>query len=1506
MKDKNKIRLKKLSIQVAAILVINVLVILSFFQLSSVQTYLGRMLTKSISKKIGYEITIEKVDIEWLDKAVLEHVKVKDLAKKEMISIDQVFINYRFSSLIGDRANIIDQIVLHKPNVQLSLSDSTPLNITSFITALKKRYAPKRKNKAKPFIISDIKIEQGTFTYNHQNRKSLENRFDYNHFGLDSINLQASKLYVVADTFGLNIQSLTAFETSTQLPIHSLSANYEVSNVKMKFNDLHFALGHSVISDSMVFEYSSMADLNHFVEKVRISAHFKELKLSTQDLKYFSPYFKSIKDTIFLKGKLKGYLKNFDVRDIDLQFGNSSSLVGKAYFEGLPDIYNTFIDLKIKNSKLYKPDLSIYIPSESFTKFYPFDSAKVTGTFTGYPKDFVSKASFITSIGHIHTDLNLKLANDPALSEYSGAIKLEKFDLGKLFKAESIIGKTSLSGKIKGKGMTKSSANFNLESIIDEVYINKYNYTHITTNAHFSQELFDGSLEINDPNLQFHTTGIIDLRANKRIVQLEGELKNAQLNALHIRSDTSSISAQFNVNARGLSIDSIIGTLHIAELKATNNDQSYQVNNLELISEINDDERVIVLYSDRVKMKLAGSFNLTTAYKDLFYLWKKHRIKFRNQTDEIATFYKESTYEPTVSSIDYEIELQNINPLVNLFDPLVYLSQNTFIKGSLTTSEEFSALTLNFNNDTIIYDHNTLINNSINIFTQSFSEPNKVKGQLSIDSESQILRSGSSLDSLAIHAQWAGDSINFNLHIRQQAEHNVNKIEGTFLFKTDTTLLSFNKSQIQVLEQTWNIKENNLITFTKDKLKLSNMSIKSGTQSISATGSISKFSNEPVIIRVGSVNMNNLNPLVTNRLEGMISGSAEVSKIFSTPLIETDFIIDSLRVDDYYFGNIEGVSNWNQSENQFDVNFFVDRNSVKLLNITGAYKPLGDNNALILDAQLIDTDLRLVEPFTKLFTDIEGTVSGNIKITGALFKPILKGNGRINNASITIDYLKSKLFAQGNWQLDSSSISLNSVVIKDDNIGTGLLEANFYHSNFKSFSMDLKAKFDNLKVLNTLAKNNDYFYGTAIGSGDLSITGSFSNLLISTRAKTEKGTKFYIPLTRSNSGAKQEDFISFSNFTTEEKTTTVVIEDKVNLKNVIVNLDIEVTPDAYAEIIFDLTVGDIIRGRGKGNLSLGIDTKGEFTMLGEYEFTEGAYNFTMYNIVNKEFKINPKSKISWSGDPYLANMEINADYKVNTSLAPIIDTVYQNLPELKRIYPTKVLLDLNGPLLSPDIDFDIVIEDYPRSNVNIDTEVRAFLNKIKNDEQEMNRQVFSLLVFRKFSPPNSFSTGGTLGSSVSEFVSNQLSYWISQVDENLTIDFDLGELDADALKTFQLRVSYAFMDGKLIITRDGGFTDQNQEATLSSITGDWTVEYLLSKDGKLRIKIFKRTNYDQLSASTGNNDELITGGFSLLYTTSFDSIKDLFNKNKQKKPSNSTNNKERKEAIKPEEEENTP
>ncbi|MEM7110118.1 MAG: translocation/assembly module TamB domain-containing protein, partial [Bacteroidota bacterium] len=236
---------------------------------------------------------------------------------------------------------------------------------------------------------------------------------------------------------------------------------------------------------------------------------------------------------------------------------------------------------------------------------------------------------------------------------------------------------------------------------------------------------------------------------------------------------------------------------------------------------------------------------------------------------------------------------------------------------------------------------------------------------------------------------------------------------------------------------------------------------------------------------------------------------------------------------------------------------------------------------------------------------------------------------------------------------------------------------------------------------------------------------------------------------------------------------------------------------------------------------------------------------------------------------------------------------YSNSPEIRRNYPVQVLLDIDGRLLSPQVDFDIIASNLPRNiqvpvidegtgtggteTVDLELAFAEFKNSI--DEQELKRQVFSLIILKKFSPLQSFNTGGSISSSVSELLSNQLSYWVTQVDENLEIDIDLGALDADAYNTFQLRLSYTFLDGRLRVTRDGGFTNQQNRADINSIAGDWTVEYLLTPNGKFRAKMYNRTNYNPINPNEEAQNTTTTG-FSLIHTQNFNEIKELFQRSR--------------------------
>jgi hypothetical protein len=270
----------------------------------------------------------------------------------------------------------------------------------------------------------------------------------------------------------------------------------------------------------------------------------------------------------------------------------------------------------------------------------------------------------------------------------------------------------------------------------------------------------------------------------------------------------------------------------------------------------------------------------------------------------------------------------------------------------------------------------------------------------------------------------------------------------------------------------------------------------------------------------------------------------------------------------------------------------------------------------------------------------------------------------------------------------------------------------------------------------------------------------------------------------------------------------------------------------------------------------------------------------LYDIVNKEFQIEPGSRITWYGDPYQGQMNIQASYNQMASIAPLLLIEDCAAPQLRRKYPIQVLLNLEGLLLSPFISFDIAAKDLPdvvslegcdQQSIRPDFEFQAFKSRL--DDQELKRQVFSLIILRRFSQPDAFfSASGSLAGSVSELLSNQLSYWMTQVDDNLEVDIDLGSLDEEAYNTFQLRLSYRFLDGRLRISRDGSLAAQDNRSNPASLLGDLTVEYMLTTDGRFRVKMYNRTNYNSLNL---NQQSTTTAGASLLYTQSFNEIKEL-------------------------------
>ncbi len=1462
------------------VLTINMALLLVAVNSYWVQTELGHWAGRKLTALTGFPHHIARLRIDWFDRLQIDSLVIADEHYDPMIALQHLRVNYDLLQLLRDRINL-DLIKVNGLQFDLHKRKAADtLNITRYIKRLK-ALSSKKKKKGRPvyFTIDNISLRNSAFSYNNAHADSAHTRFDYNHFGFENIELDLEALTVMPDSFFVDIVHLNTIEVRSRLPVNELHSHLLINSQTIRLDKLEAAIGSSVLRDRLVFNYSGYEDLSHFVDSVYIEADFDKTLLSSHDLGNFSTYMAGIDDHYELSGRFRGKVSDFKIRNLDLTLGKGTVLKGSVAFEGLPRVEDTFMDIMLKNAHLVEDDIEQYIPVAGFSEYNRFSHVDANGSFTGFLNDFVAYGRFDTDLGTIISDINLKIAADGSSNRYSGNLQLRDFDLG-AYTGNTLLGRTSLQGSLHGSGFTLNTAKLNFNGTIDLLEVNDYPFTNITTDGSFELAYFSGKLTIDDPNLKLSTSNEIDLRHQRNKVFISGSLDKADLYAIGLTADSASLRTDLQADFSGFALDSIKGYLHLENLHATHLDRVLNLNHLTVSSQRHNQLRTFEIISDKANIKLSGNFNFSTTLSDLEYMGHEYLYTLKNNSDSLAHFYATHTPPDTTRQyyIDGSIKLANIDNFLNLFAPGLSLHSRTLADFRFRRGRNAS-FTLELQSDTLSYNDYRSFGNLIHLDASKFIARPGILASFDIQSDKQIIGQQERFDNLLISAIWEDDKINFNWYHTLDENGTANDIYGEIDFFADSTRIHFSESSLYVWGQQWLINKDNFLVYNGKETIIRNLRITSNDQMLALEGNIADDPNATLYLQVANLHMGILSDLLGKRTGGWLNGAFELSNLYHTPLIVSNFYINNFTINDLLIGDIYSSSDWNNSKRLFDVQLSVRRNRRPVILLNGTFNPFNAADALNLRAAFVGAQLNIAEPFAEgLFSDITGTITGNIYITGPLRAPVLIGSGGFDHAGLRIDYLNTFYRVAGKWQFDSASIHLQNLRLTDSKGNKGMLTGSINHRHFRNFEFDLHGNFEDLMVLNTTAKDNDLFYGTAFGSGNVAFTGPLENLNIKINATTRKGTRFYLPMS-SGATANLEDYISFVDFDSLNITRNIGNEDEKEETGLNLELELDITEDAYAEIIFNIVSGDIIRGRGHGHLSMNINTQGEFTLLGNYEFAEGGYNFTMYNIVNKEFSISPKSSITWTGDPYAGIMDINAKYKLSTSLAPLIDSTLQKMPDARRIYPVEVELFLKGPLLEPDIAFDINIDDYPKSNVDLDTQVKGFLSTIQTDQQELNRQVFSLLILRKFLPPDAFSSTGTVGSSVSEFVSNQLSYWISQVDENLTIDLDLGNLDADALRTFQLRVSYTFLDGRLIVTRDGGFTDPSNQASVESIAGDWTIEYLLSADGKLRIKLFNKTNYNQLNSTTGSdNQALVSGGFSLIYTTSFDKLSDLFKK----------------------------
>ncbi len=1487
----------------------------------SVQTSLVQKAAAVLTKKLGQKVEIAGLDIRPFSHVLLEGVRVRDRRGGELFSIGRADADIQLFSVFDPSHLHVGTLTLDEPRFALrdvaGQPDSTTLD--QFLSAIRRLAGPpdstKKASKPFDFQLHDIVIRNGHFELERPDRPrdpAYGRSIDYAHMQVDSVYATISALNLKTDTLRARVAGLRAVEVPSKTRLRELTADIQFHEHFWDFKNLKLRVGRSVLQKYLRFEYQRFGNFSDFNDSMRVITQLRGAKIYTDDIAKFAPQLATLKDSIQISGDAKGYVRNFQIKNLDVRYGRRTHIVAtRAYADNLPRWRESLMDLRLKPSQVDAADLRRWLPRSANTLVQRLGLIKLNGQFLGFVTDFVANASFDTALGQVTTDLNLKTKSDFDHAVYEGEVKSTAFQVGKFLGDESVIRDVTLSGRVTGTGFVPPLAKGHAVATVPAIWLNGYRYHNLTLDGDFAGQGFKGKITANDPAVQLSATGEIDLNPRHQVVDINANIGRANLATLGLLNEPLVVRTSAQVHLRGTQLDSLLGYARLRNSRFVLRNQTLDLDTLDVLSTRNSQgQRAVTLRSELLALSATGRFETAAVRRDLETLWHEYRLNFESNAAATAAYYRRKRQQalPTYQ-IDFNLNFKHINPVLDLLMPDLQLADNSRIDGSFRQGET-SILQMGGKFDSIWYGPVHTVATEFDFSTSKLPYKPEVLAQASVTSARQVLPGLGNTERFIVEGVWDQQRINFSTSLAQSGTTNRATINGALSFLPRQVEVVFRQSGLHLLDKEYTIAADNVVRISDfgKQFDIQNFVLSNGNQRLSAQGFISPDPQKPPLeLDIANFDIATLNSVTNQRLGGRLNMKASVSGIYNNLAINSTLAVDSLVYEGVAIGQVAGRGDWDNPSGQLRMNLDVARQQQRVLTVTGYLAPKSTTQQFNLTGKLDNAPVVLAQPFLAGILDkLGGTGQGELMLTGMFNAPNLTGAVDVQNGRFTFGYLGTTYTFADRITFTNTAILLPGIKLRDALGNVATVDGSVNHQGFQNMSLNLRANFRKFQVLSTTRKDNDLYFGTAYATGTATVRGPVDDLVVDVRASSEAGTRLALPLDNA-AKAEQASYIKFVNRNLPDSVrrrqaitaAALAAQNKVDLSGIQLNMNLTVTPDAYLEILLDEATGDVIRGSATGQLRLNIDTRGDFNMYGQVEIVRGAYNFTLQGLVNKEFIVRPGGIISWNGDPLDGQMNVTATYTQRTSLAPILQaTSGTGTGAGAAVVPVTAVMNLTGPLLLPVIKLALEFDDAPSSLQN---DLASFIALLRNDEQELNRQVFSLLVFRTLSPQNvsgfagislTGQAGGTQNSlvqnSLGQIISSQLGALTSQIDQNLEIDFNINGLTADQLQALQVRLSYSFLNGRLRLTREGGISNSSTSTTTGGITttnqtsllGDFSLEYFLRPDGKFRAKLRYETTPRTADLVNNLNQNQARAGISLLHTEEFNSLRELFGREK--------------------------
>jgi hypothetical protein len=1342
-------------------------------------------------------------------------------------------------------------------------------------------------------VLRKISFKNDNVQFDNNAQKPIAKGLDFAHMNIRDFNADLENLAYSTDTISGKINSLT-FNEKSGLEIKKFHTAFFYGQHKSYLNDLYLETPQTVLQKHLEVGYPSLDNISKDLGQIRINADLDGSRLGLNDVLLLMPTmasmepFKHSPNAVFLiNGKVIGKVNDLSIPSLEITGLSNTHIKASAKMKGLPNVNKSYFDLTIDDFNTSRSDLAKVVPAGMIPSNVSIpERLNLKGNFKGSMTNFNTKMTLRSSYGAVDMNATMKNGSSKANATYSANIKVNNLNVGALTKQPQMVGSITLSANITGTGIDPKKASLKFNGNIASAYVKGYTYKNLTLKGTAINGSYTAMARMKDPNINFG----LDAKANmnKKYPSVKATLEVDSINLKNLNFTTTAMRFHGKIVADVPTADPnyLNANIQATDLLIVNANQRIRLDSVSLVSTANADSSTLRLKAPMLYAHMAGRYKLAeigTAMQDVI-------DQYFNRTVATKTVTTKPKYSPEQFIFDARLVK---TPLVTQFAPDLKQLDPVTINGYFNS--QTGDLIVNGSMPKVVYGTNEVSNMKLAIKTN--------KDELDYSLTADQIKASSSLNLLytSISGNAQDDKLNISVQVRDAAKKERYRIAGVFSILPDEYQFSFLQNGLLLDYTAWAVNADNMLQFGSKGILAKDFTITNSNQILSIN-STSQEMNSPVKVDFKNFHIETLTRAAEQdslQIGGVINGNAEISNFQKSPVFTS-----ALNIGDFSFkgdtvGNIAVKVN-NQTENAFaaDVSITGKGNQVDM---KGIYYT-SPQSKFDLDLNIVKLNMKSIEGFSfGSIKEASGDITGELKITGTTTAPSIRGDVNFNKAAFNVAMLNSYFtMPRESITFNNDGIRFNDFTLVDSTGNKAVVSGTVYTTNYTDYKFGLNIHTDNFRVINSTQDDNKMYYGKLFLNSDIKIRGNMDKPVVDATLTVNDKTDMTIILPSDDPGIEDRKGVVEVINENAPKLDSVLLAKHLdslknsNLKGLDVTATINISKAAKFTIVVDERNGDVVHIQGEAHLNGGIDASGKTNLTGTYTVESGSYNLA-YATVKRTFNFRKGSTITWTGDPTSANIDLTAIYVANV---PPIDLVQQqlggdntsaNATQYKQKLPFNVDLNLKNQLLKPDISFDIVLPD---SSYTVSPQVVSTINdrlgQVRQDPNEMNKQVLGVLVLGHFIGDNPLqSNGGSTGingairSSVSSLLSDQLNKLAGNLIGGVQLSFGVTSGADYSTGVEQNRtdlnvgLSKQFLNDRVTVTVGNNFNleGQNQPGQKTTdIAGNLSVNYKLTQDGRYLIRAYRK---DEFIVIEGQVVE--TGvGFSLTYE--YNRFKELFAK----------------------------